>query len=397
MDNDFIANLKIIAKLDEQQLKTTIQETQRQVKNLQDWIKRNPGSWELQVKEEELTKLQATLKKQQLQLQKIQTQNNNKILKAEQQLQDASVKAQADAQKEKIANVKATNKQLLAENKEYYSQLLKIQKLESQGNLSDKDSQVLQKTKAGIYRSLGTNVRTINSSKDTSAISQQKMYAQTYQTQKAIEESQKNQQKNIQLIKDAYNDVLLILKQISANEKEIEQLESKTRLNKEEKERLTTLKQQTGELQEQYSEKMKIVSQDANLQKRVEQVTKEYQQQNKELQEQNNRLSTTTKHSKSLMDTIKNIGRYVVMYQALNAIQTGVQKAYETISELDKAFTDIQLVTGDTDEEINQLSQDYNDLAKQMGATTQEVAEGASEWFNESRDHVKVLELLETP
>ena len=77
-------------------------------------------------------------------------------------------------------------------------------------------------------------------------------------------------------------------------------------------------------------------------------------------------------------------------------LQEGIQKALDTMKELDKAFTDIQMVTGDSKEETAQLAQDYNKLAKEMGATTQEVAEGAAEWFNESRDHLKTLELLET-
>ena len=54
------------------------------------------------------------------------------------------------------------------------------------------------------------------------------------------------------------------------------------------------------------------------------------------------------------------------------------------------------MVTGDTDELTAQLAKDYNNIAREMGSTTKEVAEGAAEWFNESRDHLKTLELLET-
>ena len=73
-----------------------------------------------------------------------------------------------------------------------------------------------------------------------------------------------------------------------------------------------------------------------------------------------------------------------------------VNEMIDTMKELDKAFTDIQMVTGGTDEQTAQLAKDYNKLAKEVGSTTTEVAEGASEWFNESRDHLKTLELLET-
>lgn len=97
-----------------------------------------------------------------------------------------------------------------------------------------------------------------------------------------------------------------------------------------------------------------------------------------------------------LGETIKKVFNYVLVYRGFKMLQEGIQKALDTMKELDKAFTDIQMVTGDSKEETAQLAQDYNQLAKDMGSTTKEVAEGAAEWFNESRDHLKTLELLET-
>lgn len=334
------------------------------------------------------------------------TQNPKKYLNDtfysayEDSIKEELQKMQKDVQQSEIEQqriIQQSVNQKLKINKEYYSQMAKIQKSLQQTNLSDTDKKNLTSQFNTLKGTVGSNTAYINAKGSAEAQAQNKAYAQVYQTSKLIEQSQENQRRNAQEIKNAYNDLLTIIRQINSNNKEISQLEGKNHLNSQEKEKLTTLKQQTDELQDQYNEKMKIVSQDNNLKRKAEQYTNELEQQNKEINKQNSGLQTTGKHSKSLMETIKNIGRYVLMYQALNAIQTGVQKAYQTITELDKAFTDIQLVTGDTDEEINQLSQDYNDLAKQMGATTQEVAEGASEWFNESRDHVKVLELLETP
>ena len=301
---------------------------------------------------------------------------------------------QSEAEQQRI--IQQSVNQKLKINKEYYSQMAKLQKSLQQDNLSDADRKNLTSQFNSLKGTVGSNTQYINANGSAEAQAQNKAYSQIYQTSKLIEQSQENQRRKAQQIKEAYNDVLVVLKQISNNNKEINQLESKSRLNSEEKERLTTLKQQTDELQEQYNEKMKIVSQDNNLKRKAEQYTNELEQQNKEINKQNSGLQTTGKHSKSLMETVKNIGRYVVMYQALNAIQTGVQKAYETIIELDKAFTDIQLVTGDTDAEIQQLSEDYNELAKQMGATTQEVAEGASEWLRQGKSIEETNYLLKS-
>lgn len=396
-ENDYIAQLRIVAENDEKSWQAAINETKRKMKELQAYLDANPGTYKQKGIEQQLASLRNRLTKQQAQMEKSQSQYNARIQKLTEESAQREVKVTQQAQQQKVAAVQQANKEMLAANREYYNQLLKIKKLEQQGNLSSADKKALNTQENNITTALKNNTTKINDSGDISAIEQQRVYEQVYQTQQAIITAQENQRKKAQEIKDAYSDVLVTLREISRNEQEISQLESKKHLNNDEKERLTTLKQQTGELQEQYNEKMKIVGQDDRMLNKAKQATREYQQQTKEINKQNSGLETTQTHTKGLLDSIKNIGRYVLMYQALNAIQTGVQKAYETITELDKAFTDIQLVTGDTDEEINQLSEDYNDLAKQMGATTQQVAEGASEWFNESRDHVKVLELLETP
>lgn len=95
-------------------------------------------------------------------------------------------------------------------------------------------------------------------------------------------------------------------------------------------------------------------------------------------------------------DTIKKVFNYILVYKGFQLITQGVQQAIDTMKELDAAFTDIQMVTGDTDEATAQLAQEYNQLAKNLGSTTSDVAAGAAEWFNESRDHLKLFELLET-
>ena len=95
-----------------------------------------------------------------------------------------------------------------------------------------------------------------------------------------------------------------------------------------------------------------------------------------------------------LGDTIKKVFNYVLVYRGFQMLQEGIQKALDTMKELDKAFTDIQMVTGDSKEATSQLAQDYNQLAKEMGATTQEVAEGAGEWLRQGKTTEETTELL---
>ena len=64
------------------------------------------------------------------------------------------------------------------------------------------------------------------------------------------------------------------------------------------------------------------------------------------------------------------------------------------MKELDKEFTDIQMVTGGTQEETAQLAKEYNGLAKEMGSTTVEVAEGAGEWLRQGKTAEETTTLL---
>ena len=97
-----------------------------------------------------------------------------------------------------------------------------------------------------------------------------------------------------------------------------------------------------------------------------------------------------------LGDTIKKVFNYVLVYRGFQMLQQGIQKCIDTMKELDKAFTDIRLVTGGTQEETNQLAQDYNKLAKELGATTQEVAEGAGEWLRHGKTTEETTQLLKS-
>lgn len=60
-----------------------------------------------------------------------------------------------------------------------------------------------------------------------------------------------------------------------------------------------------------------------------------------------------------------------------------LREIYQNVVKLDSAMTDLQIASGKTREEVKELTKGYADLAKQLGATTAEVAEAADAWLRQ--------------
>lgn len=60
-----------------------------------------------------------------------------------------------------------------------------------------------------------------------------------------------------------------------------------------------------------------------------------------------------------------------------------IKEVYDNVVELDAALTNLQIATGKTREETQKLIVSYATLAKQLGATTLEVAEAADTWLRQ--------------
>lgn len=102
------------------------------------------------------------------------------------------------------------------------------------------------------------------------------------------------------------------------------------------------------------------------------------------------------KNNKTLGESLKNFLKFTAYYFVLQKMKQLINEMIDTMKELDKAFTDIQMVTGGTDEQTAQLAKDYNKLAKEVGSTTTEVAEGASEWLRQGKTTEETSQLLKS-
>lgn len=80
---------------------------------------------------------------------------------------------------------------------------------------------------------------------------------------------------------------------------------------------------------------------------------------------------------------------------ALQALRRAAQEAKDTVVELDKAATDLAIVTGSGSEEAYVLLKEYNQMAQQLGATTTQISDAAAEWLRQGKTAAETATLIE--
>lgn len=396
--NDQEWSIILKAAIDTTEADSQLQKYIRTYKNASD--KRNQLELELTLTndkqlqkqlEKRLAGVKGTMTKMQKEIANIM--NDPKMWKAtysEQYIQ--SIKS---AEEERLKAVKQTNQRILQDTKNLYSQLAKIKKLETASGISDSDLAALKSQERSIIGKIGKNNQAIKASGDSGALASMNEMSSLYQSSQKVEKVQANLKRQAEEINASYRLAVDLTREIGENQKKIATLEKQKGVDNTEE--INVRQRQIGLLQQQKDEQMKILNVDKQKTQEVERLTQKYQNETEVIKSQNTALDETRNKLSKIRDYLGRYVAYVALWQAINLVQQGVQQSIELVKELDAAFTDIQMVTGDTAEDIKELSVEYNELAKQMGSTTVEVAQGATEWFNESRDHVKVLELLETP
>lgn len=79
-----------------------------------------------------------------------------------------------------------------------------------------------------------------------------------------------------------------------------------------------------------------------------------------------------------------------LVYGALRQVQAGIQY----VTDLNKQMVDIQIATGLTSNETNNLAKEYNALGQEIGATTLEVAKSAVTWLKQGKNVEESNELI---
>lgn len=86
---------------------------------------------------------------------------------------------------------------------------------------------------------------------------------------------------------------------------------------------------------------------------------------------------------------------WMVVKTATAIVKKAVEAVITSVKELDKSFTEIQMVTKQTAQETAELRDSYIDLARAMGATVKEVTDGANDWLRAGMSVEETNEALE--
>ena len=127
-----------------------------------------------------------------------------------------------------------------------------------------------------------------------------------------------------------------------------------------------------------------------------EETSRVVQSNNRATQEQTKIITPNTGAFKKKQTTLGKAINNVVSYgTALSVVRTVYNRLISTITEMDKALTDMTVVTSLTREEAWNLTGTLTDLAKQTGMTTTAVAEMTTKYLQQGKTLGEAIELTE--
>lgn len=178
------------------------------------------------------------------------------------------------------------------------------------------------------------------------------------------------------------NEVLKARKELYKEESKLQKLEmSATSRGDLEQQRVHVdkLRREYNNLNEELRESAEVKAADSNYTRKL---TSEY---NVLAQKVNGSAKSFSEIKERISNAAKNAVIYGGFYKAFNLVENAISDSVQVVRELDTAMTDIQMVTGETDEEARKLLTTYSKMAQELGATTKEVAEGSLEWLRQGK------------
>lgn len=99
------------------------------------------------------------------------------------------------------------------------------------------------------------------------------------------------------------------------------------------------------------------------------------------------------KFGQTLMQNVGKFAQWLIAGNLIMQFLRQIQTAVQYVKDIDKAMTNLQIITGMSETSARGLITAYNQLGKEIGATTMEVASGAEEWFRAGKTAEEALYL----
>lgn len=154
---------------------------------------------------------------------------------------------------------------------------------------------------------------------------------------------------------------------------------------------ISALEQQAAAHRQGITAKKDAAEASAHLAQEEERLRATTQKQNEIMKKQKNFLYNI---ATGMKDAAARVVNYTIAYRAIWQVVSAMRDAVEQAKALNAAFTDIQMVTMQTDEATKELALSYSDLAVELSTTLTDIAQGADEWLRQGQTMADTTELL---
>lgn len=154
---------------------------------------------------------------------------------------------------------------------------------------------------------------------------------------------------------------------------------------------ISALEQQAAAHRQGITAKKDAAEASAHLAQEEERLRVTTQKQNEIMKKQKNFLYNI---ATGMKDAAARVINYTIAYRTIWQVVSAMRDAVEQAKALNAAFTDIQMVTMQTDEATKELALTYSDLAVELSTTLTDIAQGADEWLRQGQTMADTTELL---
>lgn len=120
---------------------------------------------------------------------------------------------------------------------------------------------------------------------------------------------------------------------------------------------------------------------------------------NKNVEQINKTIKQTTKSAETFGQKLKNalgIGSAAALaYKGISLIRQAANNAVNSVKELNQSLTNLRIVTNASETEAEQYMTTYNSMARELGATTTEVSDAATDWLRQGKSISETNQLIQ--